>query len=223
MAENCSSISRHAHGVAALGDRDLVRAGEQVLFVALQDVAARGGVGGEAVDQGEGDAVALLLGQVLLDLDDGVLALTHQVGEDVALEPFDEELVVPLLDSETGSRAGVRHGLVPSTEAASSRRRVGVGGLARTCASGSAADGAGPANRPARSARGGARPSRRGRAVRTASAAAASFFLAGIGCEPQLPGVALLQRPLLDVGPGRQPFAGLLEGVLAVLVDEAFL
>jgi hypothetical protein len=28
---------------------------------------------GEAVQQGEGDAVALLLGQVLLDLDDGVL------------------------------------------------------------------------------------------------------------------------------------------------------
>jgi hypothetical protein len=37
------------------------------------------------------------------------------------------------------------------------------------------------------------------------------------------PGIALLQGPLLDVRPGGQPFAGGFEGLLAELVDEAFL
>jgi hypothetical protein len=37
------------------------------------------------------------------------------------------------------------------------------------------------------------------------------------------PRVALLQSPLLDVGAGREPVAGLLEGLLAELVDEALL
>jgi hypothetical protein len=52
---------------------------------------------------------ALLLAQVFLDLDDGVLVRAHVRLERVVLQVFDKELVVPLLRGEAGCGRGVCH------------------------------------------------------------------------------------------------------------------
>src|SRR5699024_7044612 len=102
-------------GVTDHADGDLVAVVGQRLFVADQlgrtVVVAGGGI--QRAQQWQRDGVALLLGQIALDLDDGVFGAAHVPLEAVGADVLLEELVVPLLDSIGSGNGGICHDWIP--------------------------------------------------------------------------------------------------------------
>ncbi|MDT4851478.1 hypothetical protein FQZ97_856590 [compost metagenome] len=89
------------HGVAQGRDSDGHRTGIQFFLVAFQDLVAGDAVVLELADGGKGDLVTRLAGQIVLDVDDGVFISAHVPLVAVLAHVLHEELIVPLLGSET--------------------------------------------------------------------------------------------------------------------------